>query len=35
VQGLTGAVIQLAKKHTIATPTYEQVYVELISRMKI
>ena len=35
VQGLTGAVIQLAKKHTIATPTYEQVYAELISRMKI
>jgi len=35
VQGLTGAVIQLAKKHTIATPTYEKVYAELISRMKI
>ncbi|HEY5508547.1 MAG TPA: 2-dehydropantoate 2-reductase [Paludibacter sp.] len=35
VQGLTGSVIQLAKKHTIATPTYEKVYAELISRMKI
>lgn len=34
VQGLTGAVIQLAKKHTIATPTYEKVYAELCGRMK-
>lgn len=33
VQGLTGAVIQLAKKHTIATPTYEKVYAELYGRM--
>lgn len=34
VQGLTGVVIQLAKKHTIATPTYEKVYAELHGRMK-
>lgn len=34
VHGLTGAVIQLAKKHAIATPTYEKVYAELCGRMK-
>lgn len=33
VHGLTGAVIQLAKKHAIATPTYEKVYAELYGRM--
>lgn len=33
VQGLTGAVIQLAKKHNISTPTYEKVYAELCERL--
>ncbi|MDP4238237.1 MAG: 2-dehydropantoate 2-reductase [Bacteroidota bacterium] len=31
---LTGIVIDLGKKHGIATPTYEKVYKELSSRMK-
>ncbi len=34
VQGLTGVVIELAKKHNIHTPTYEKVYAELYGRMK-
>jgi len=34
VHGLTGAVIQLAKKHNISTPTYDKVYSELCERMK-
>ena len=33
VQGLTGIVVELGKKHGIATPTYEKVYHELKQRM--
>jgi len=33
VHGLTGAVVKLAKKNGIATPTYEIVYDELVGRM--
>jgi 2-dehydropantoate 2-reductase len=35
VHGLTGSVVKLGKKHGIATPTYEQVFAELSSRMKV
>lgn len=31
---LTGIVVELGKKHKIATPTYEKVFVELTRRMK-
>jgi 2-dehydropantoate 2-reductase len=34
VHGLTGVVVELGKKHGIATPTYEKVYAELKNRMK-
>jgi len=33
VQGLTGSVVELGKKHGIPTPIYEKVYAELKSRM--
>jgi len=34
VHGLTGAVVKLANKNGIATPTYEMVYEELMGRMR-
>jgi len=34
VQGLTGIVMELGKKHNIPTPTYKKVYNELITRSK-
>jgi 2-dehydropantoate 2-reductase len=34
VNGLTGIVVKLGKKHGIPTPTYEKVYTELKNRMK-
>lgn len=33
VHGLTGAVVELANKHSISTPTYEKVYAALSERM--
>jgi len=35
VHGLTGIVVELGRKHGIATPTYEKVYNELKKRMII
>jgi len=34
VNTLTGIVVELGKKHGIATPTYEKVFAELTQRMK-
>jgi len=35
VQGLTGSVVELGKRHGISTPIYEKVYAELKSRMSL
>jgi 2-dehydropantoate 2-reductase len=32
---LTGIVVELGKKHKIATTTYEKVFVELTRRMEV
>jgi 2-dehydropantoate 2-reductase len=34
VNGLTGIVVELGKKHGISTPTYQMVYENLKLRMK-
>jgi 2-dehydropantoate 2-reductase len=34
VHGLTGIVVELAKKHGVATPVYEKVYQSLLERIK-
>ena len=35
IHGLTGAVLELGRKHNIQLPTYEMVFEALTNRMKV